>query len=301
MTKHYLLVDDGIDRSQLFKESVGIKGELQFTVFGDPHYVNGLSDEDFAAFDGVISDFNLNPSTKPGYRPLMCHDPGWCRGKEKFEAGPVPVETGMGVLLHTRQRFEGMALFGLTEMTHKHAPMFLTAAQSWLGAVALNVDESVETLRRVLLSEDGEAADLQAAHRQMQAALGPFEELMNGCRARTPSETYDWLRYYYRTHEPRAHKQLAQAFKRDHVPNKVAEKLFVEIMRAWLPPAAAFVRAWGGDTSGWPDPRSISTRTLSDHNPFLDYLKDEKAFSLFFGAQDVRAALHHFRAREAHK
>jgi hypothetical protein len=88
-----------------------------------------------------------------------------------------------------------------------------------------------EIIRQVLLS-DGADAHLQACYQQTRDAMPLFELLMDSCLNRTPAEAYDWLRYYRRTHEPRAHVQLRNEFKRAGIANKVdPDKVYLPVIR----------------------------------------------------------------------
>lgn len=293
MTLEYLLVDDQGKRSRVFSQQVSVPGELVFTMVDDPELLLDLSDEELGQFDGAIVDFHLNTSTSPSYEPLMLVDP------ELYPA-PVEVRTGMGVMLYLKRHAPLMGVYGMTELTHGHAQLFLAAAAEWLGAEPLNVGEPPEILRRVLLDPEGELAHLQASHRQMREATEPFRRLMDSCLGRRHlTETYDWLRCYRLCNGPRAHNQVAGALTRVlglRVPVDL-EKTFFPMMTLWQDDLEAFVRAWGEDTSGWPDlSAGVSAKTWADRNPVLDYVKPG-AYDTFFNSADVRAALTYYRSR----
>ncbi|TQE23389.1 hypothetical protein Sipo7851_37715 [Streptomyces ipomoeae] len=294
VTLEYLLIDDQGKRSRVFDRQVSIPGELVFTMVDDPELLRDLSREELAEFDGAIVDFHLNTSSSPAYRPLTITDPG-------LYDGPVEVRTGMGVMLYLKQHVPHMTLYGMTELTHAHAQLFLAAASVWLGAEPLNVGEPPEILRRVLLAPDGEKAHLQASHRQMRDSAEPFRRLMDSClNRRHLTETYDWLRCYRLCNGPRAHTQVAGAINR-LLGLRIAvdkEKTFFPMMTLWQSDLEAFVRAWGEDTSDWPDlSAGASAKTWADRNPVLDYVRSG-AYDAFFNSADVRAALTYHRGSE---
>ncbi|MER6562756.1 hypothetical protein ABT300_34505 [Streptomyces sp. NPDC001027] len=292
MTLEYLLVDDQGKRSRVFDEQVSVPGELEFNMVDDPERLLDLSPDDLAEFDGAIVDFHLNTSSSPNYRPLTITDPA-------LYDEPVEVRTGMGVMLYLKQHAPLMNVYGMTELPHGHAQLFLAASSVWLGAEPLNVDEPPEILRRVLLDPDGEHAHLQASHRKMSDSAEPFRRLMDSClNRRHLTEAYDWLRCYRECNGPRAHTQVAGAVRRllglrFRVDN---EKTFFPMMTQWQNDLEAFVQAWGNDTSDWPDlSAGISAKTWAERNPVLDYVK-AGAYDTFFNAKDVRAALTYYRA-----
>ncbi|MFE7762542.1 hypothetical protein [Streptomyces sp. NPDC057438] len=291
----YLLIDDQGKRSRVFDEQVSLPGRLEFEIMDDPELLRDLDTEDLAEFDGAIVDFHLNTPSGPGYRPLTIVDPA------RFD-GPVEVRTGMGAMLYLRQHVPDMSLYGMTELTHGHAQLFLAAAAVWLAADPLNVNEPPEILRRVLLAADGEQAHLQASHRQMSDSTGPFRRLMDSCLKRKHlTETYDWLRCYRMCNGPRAHRQVAGSVKRLlglRIPVD-AERTFFPMMTQWQTELEAFVRAWGEDTAHWPDVTTgVSAKTWAERNPVLDYVKSG-AYETFFNSPDVRAALTFHRVNEA--
>ncbi|CAM5562564.1 hypothetical protein [Streptomyces avidinii] len=294
MTLEYLLVDDQGKRSRVFDRQVSIPGELAFTMVDDPELLLDLSPADLAEFDGAIVDFHLNTSTAPDYHPLTIDDP-------RLFGGPVEVRTGMGVMLHLKRHVPDMTLYGMTELTHAHAKLFLAAASVWLGAEPLNANEPPEILRRVLLTPDGERADLQASHRQMSASAEPFRRLMDACLNRQSlAETYDWLRCYRLCNGPRAHKQVAGVVRRLMGIRVGAdpEKTFFPMMTRWQTHLAAFAQSWGEDTTDWPDlSAGVSAKTWADRNPVLDYVKPG-AYDTFFNSPDVRAALTYHRSTD---
>lgn len=292
MTLEYLLIDDQGKRSRVFNEQVSIPGELAFTMVDDPELLMDLSTQELEEFDGAIVDFHLNTSSGPGYRPLTVNDPA-------LYDEPVEVRTGMGVMLYLKQHAPLMPVYGMTELTHGHAQLFLAAASVWLGAEPLNVGEPPEILRRVLLDAEGERAHLQASHRQMRDSAEPFRRLMDSCLSRRHlTETYDWLRCYRVCNGPRAHTQVERAITRLlglRVPVAV-DKTFFPMMTQWQSDLEAFVRAWGGDTSAWPDlSAGVSAKTWAARNPVLDYVKPG-AYDTFFNSRDVRAALTYYRS-----
>ncbi|GAQ59882.1 hypothetical protein [Streptomyces scabiei] len=291
----YLLIDDQGKRSRVFAEQVSLPGRLEFEIMDDPELLRDLDLEDLAEFDGAIVDFHLNTPSGPGYRPLTVVDP------VRFD-GPVEVRTGMGAMLYLRQHVPDMSLYGMTELTHGHAQLFLAAAAVWLAADPLNVNEPPEILRRVLLAPDGEQARLQASHRQMSDSTGPFRRLMDSCLKRKHlTETYDWLRCYRMCNGPRAHRQVAGSVKR-LLGLRIAvdaERTFFPMMTQWQTDLEAFVRAWGEDTTHWPDVTTgVSAKTWAERNPVLDYVKSG-AYETFFNSPDVRAALTFHRVNEA--
>ncbi|MEW1645436.1 hypothetical protein [Streptomyces sp. NPDC091219] len=291
MTLEYLLVDDQGKRSRVFDKQVSVPGELVFKMVDDPEQLLDLSPEELAEFDGAIVDFHLNTSSSSGYRPLTITDPA-------LYDEPVEVRTGMGVMLYLKQHAPLMNVYGMTELPHGHAQLFLAAASVWLGAEPLNVDEPPEILRRVLLDRDGEQAHLQASHRKMRDSAEPFRRLMDSCLSRRHlTEAYDWLRCYRECNGPRAHTQVAGAVcrllgLRIRVDN---EKTFFPMMTQWQNDLEGFVRAWGNDTSDWPDLSSgVSAKTWAERNPVLEYVKPG-AYDTFFNSRDVRAALTYYR------
>lgn len=293
MTLEYLVIDDQGSRSRVFNEQVSIPGELLFRTLDDPELLTGLGIEELAQFDGVIVDFHLNTSSSPAYRPLTVTDP------DLYER-PVEVRTGMGVMLYLKQHLPDMTLYGMTELTHHHAQLFLAASSVWLGAEPLNVNEPPEILRRMLLAPDGEMAHLQAAHRQMRGSAEPFARLMDGClNRRHLTETYDWLRCFRLCNGPKAHTQVADVIRRQ-LGLRVRvdpERTFFPMMTQWQCALEEFVRAWGQDTSGWPDVSGgVSAKTWARHNPVLDYVRSG-AYDTFFNSADVRAALTYHRSR----
>jgi hypothetical protein len=292
MTREYLLVDDQIARSRVFAEQVSIPGRLAFRVVDDPAMLRN-SVAELEAFDGAIVDFHLNTSSSARYEPLYYDDP-------MLFSDPVEIRTGMGVMLFLRKHAPSLHCYGMTELTHGHAPLFLSAAWSWLGADPLNVDEPPETLREVLLAPDGERAQLQASYARMQAAIEPFAELMDSCLNRTPPEAYDWLRCYRSCSGPRPHTQLASELQRTIGVRVRMDpyKTYLPVMRSWQRALAAFVTAWGGDAGDWPEvDDKDALRTWKDRNPVLDYVRNG-AYETFFNAADVRAALTFHRAAE---
>lgn len=122
--------------------------------------------------------------------------------------------------------------------------------------------------------------------------------LMDSCLSRRHlTEAYDWLRCYRECNGPRAHTQVAGAVRRllglrIRVDN---EKTFFPMMTQWQNDLEAFVRAWGNDTSDWPDlSAGVSAKTWAERNPVLEYVKPG-AYDTFFNSRDVRAALTYYR------
>jgi len=289
MTVAYLLIDDLGRNGRKFEKNVSPPGGLEFAIIDDLEMLHGLSPERLAEFDGAIVDFHLSP--RPGCRALFYEDP------ELF-AEPIQITTGMGVFLYLRKHAPGMICYGLTESSNRHAPFFLSAAFEWCGAEPLNVAESSQVLRDVLLDPDGEKVDLQSWHPRMMAAIEPFKQLMDSALDRKKiTETYDWLRCYRECGKPRPHVQLKSEVKRilglEHGVER--DGTYTELMREWQTALAAIVTAWDGDVSGWPDiTGKVTHATWEDNNPVLDYVR-ESSLSAFFTAADVRAALTCYR------
>ncbi|WTW93589.1 hypothetical protein OG216_09475 [Streptomycetaceae bacterium NBC_01309] len=300
--REYLLLDDQGSRSRVFDRHIGIKGELEFTTLDDPELLRDYSRDELEEFDGAIVDFHLNTPTHSRYQPLTVPDPaagpgpGWAPGSETVE-----VRTGLGVMLYLRRHAPGMTLFGMTELSAGHAEFFLCAANVWLGAAPLNAGEEPEILRRVLrVGDDGE--HLQASHRRMRDAADPFRQLMDSCHGRrmVPSEAYDWLRCFRVCNGPRAHRQLEDEIKRILGTRRRAdaEKTVYPLLIRWQTSLEAFIRAWGRDTSDWPDVSGgVKAHTWRERNPVLEYIKSG-AYETFFNSPDVRAALAYHRLED---
>jgi hypothetical protein len=312
----YLLMDDLTSRSELFEEHVSTDG-LEIEVFDEAIDLEDEKDS-LAGYTGAIVDFHLSTPTRPGYRCLrypctaedcpglstdayLCEeDADRAREEHAWHAAEVPavdVTTGLGAMLYIKQHAPDITLYGFCELSAHHSLLFLLAAQTWLGASAINAASPPEEIRFALSSPDPE--DALPINKQLTRAAVGFTSLTDSLNFLTrPGEAVDWLGAYRQC----GYRGTLAEFKsllNKHFDVKTLESdIYINIMCQWQAGLYRIMEAFDMDTNGWPDLRQVkSAKHWDKKNPVLDFLKDND-YRTFFTSPDMRAALAYHRANQ---
>lgn len=291
--RHYLLIDDNGDRSDMFRDEISVEGRLEFSRIFKPHRLRDFTLDELAAFDGIIVDFHLDTSTAATHEPLTYRPPDSANGA-------VPITTGMGVMLWLKTAVPDVPLLSFCESSAPHARLFMTAAWVWLDCGAIDANDPKQVIQDVLIEGDLAEGRL-SINRQIAAAAEPFSQWMDSLLQLRPSvEAYDWLRLYRNCGTIGARAELQRRTMKHYGGRKIAQKAYGEMMCRWQSALAEFLRAFDPkvDLSDWPDlspwpdrpERGFSSKLWDKRNPVLDYI-NHGSRELFFTAADVRAAL----------
>lgn len=318
-TLKYLLLDDLHSRNEQFSQQVPDK-RLRVKTAHEAVQLQDVKDQ-LVVLDGAIVDFHLSTPKRPGYRYLRypctdadCpnlivnerrspEDVASARAEHDWHAGgdipTVDVTTGLGAMCYIKQHAQDVVLYGFCERSADHSLLFLLAAQMWLGAGAINAEDSPDQIRRALMSEEPEIH--LPIMREMASAADGFEKLTNSLdflRRRRPVEAWDWLAEY--RHCPRigTRAELERRLKVRFDVNGVEFNTYCRFMRRWQMAVSDILVAFGRDVSGWPTVDHVeSSKHWDDRNPVLDFVQSGD-WQAFFTQPDVRAALAYHRANE---
>jgi hypothetical protein len=295
--RHYLLIDDNGDRSDMFLDEIAVPGQLEFSRIFKPHRLRKYTLEELGDLDGIIIDFHLDTSTAATHEPLTYQPPG-------SDDDPVPITTGLGVMLWLKAALPGVPLFSFCESTAPHARMFMTAAWVWLESTAIDATDSNDAIRQVLIEGDGAEGAFDINH-QIRDAAGPFSRWMDSLLHLRPSvEAYDWLQSYRFCGSVGARAEFERRITARYAGRTISRLLYGEIMSSWQSALAEFLQAFepNVDLSGWPDlspwpeipDGGFSPKIWDANNPVLDYI-NHGSREYFFTDADVRAALSYHR------
>jgi hypothetical protein len=316
----YLLLDDLFSRNEQFKDHVS-NDRLGIKTASEAVHLLAVKDQ-LVVLDGAIVDFHLSTPKRPGYTYLRypCTDADcpnlevneWrspamlaeARIEHDWHAGAeiptVDVTTGLGAMCYIKQHAPDVALYGFCERSADHSLLFLLAAQMWLGAGAINAEDSIDEIRRALMSDQPEN-HLQIM-REMAAAADGFEKLTNSLDFRNaPDEAWDWLIEYRYCPRIGTRAELERRLKLRFGVRGVEFDTYRRFMRRWQMAVHDILAAFGRDVSGWPNIDHVgSSKHWDEHNPVLDFVQSGD-WQTFFTQPDVRAALAYYRANELRK
>jgi hypothetical protein len=318
----YLLLDDMHSRTEQFKNHVSTK-RLRIKTVSEAAELVGVKDQ-LAVLDGAIVDFHLSTPKRPGYTYLRypCTDADcpnlvvdeWrsaadvaaARVEHDWHAGAripaVDVTTGLGAMCYVKQHAPDVALYGFCERSADHSLLFLLAAQMWLGAGAINAEDSPEGIRRALMSDAPEAQ--LPIMQELRSAAGGFAKLTNSLdfmRRGQPVEAWDWLAEYRYCPRIGTCAELERRLRLRFGVKGVEFNTYRRFMRRWQMAVRDILAAFGRDVSGWPDIDHVeSSKHWDEHNPVLDFVQSGD-WQTFFTQPDVRAALAYYRADELRK
>lgn len=316
----YLLLDDMHNRNEQFKSHVS-NSELRIKTASEAVELKGVKDQ-LVVLDGAIVDFHLSTPKRPGYEYLRypCREadcPSLIVGADNStedvarahaehnwhaDAGipAVDVTTGLGAMCYIKQHAPDVALYGFCERSADHSLLFLLAAQMWLGAGAINAEDSPEEIRRALLSYAPESR--LPIMRELHAAEEGFARLTNSLDFLTrPVEAWDWLGEYRFCPRIGTRAEFERRLNIRFGVRGVEFDVYRRFMRRWQMALSDILQAFNRDVSGWPNIDHVeSSKHWDDHNPVLDLVQSGD-WQTFFTQPDVRSALAYYRANEKRK
>jgi hypothetical protein len=262
-----------------------------------------LDPEERAEFSGVIADFALDAARLDNsHKRIDVAD---------RNGATYTVTTGLGVLDWVHTLDPELPLWALTNDSAAHAPLFMSAACSWLDAKPLSLtrlNSPGTALGDRLLDE------LRAPHRyatfnpgwkRIDDASAAFTQLLD-----TPYsgvESFDWLHALTALHVgiggfiPTLSKKIQhitgnaklEAYAHTLAPKMAEWQLQLEDIYKGFPDMC--------EKDRWPAfdldrlPRSLNA--WPDFNPFIEFLGANDECKEFFAAEDVRRALANWRER----
>ena len=341
MTVQMLLVEDLGHRSEEFKravaqvnagqpESAQIVVDAVTSVF-DLDEQELLEPASLARYDAVLVDFHLNTDR-------LCRQFGTRAPLVDGPMGPVPVETGMGVLLwlndraetdeyrkervavtrefpSRRQRPHQLTFGSLDDVWPK---FYASAGRSWFGTSHIDATNHqgtvkiVEEMRRQIVSG---AECLRLATMQNQAierALAAFEAMVEQReyaafakwnQGQVSGEAYDWYAMYLAFGGKRGGtaglvREIKERWGADCTWSNLTVSFSDTIATTLQNSLEDFVIAFAPDESSRTWDAPWRQGNGSDADPMLDVLRDS---ALFWQSTDVRAALlaHRVRCRQS--
>ena len=313
----FLLLDDLGSRNKQFKDHVSDATVRIRTAF-EANELEGVKDQ-LGVLDGAIVDFHLSTPKKSGYPYLRypctaaeCPSivvseryPADYVARAKAEhhwhatAGipPVDVTTGLGAMCYIKQHAPEVPLFGFCELSAEHSLLFLLAAQTWLGAGAINAEDPPEVIRRALSSDEPERH--LPIMKQLRAAESGFERLTNSLDFLTRDvEAWDWLGEFRFCPRVGTRAEFERRLFARFSVRGLEPKPYQRLMRRWQLTIAEILQAFNKDVNGWPDVTHVeSAKHWDEHNPVLDFVQNGN-WQTFFTEPDVRSALAYYRENE---
>jgi len=318
--RRYLLLDDMHTRTEQFRSHVST-GALRIKTASEAVELQGVKDQ-LVLLDGAIVDFHLSTPKRPGYTYLRypcteaecpnltvdetnsMDDRARAQGEHDWHAGAgIPaadVTTGLGAMCYIKQHAPDVALYGFCERSADHSLLFLLAAQMWLGAGAINAEDSPEEIRRALVSDEPETH--LSIMRELRAAEPGFTNLTNSLDFLTdPVEAWDWLAEYRFCPRIGTRAELARWVSARFGRLTLEFDIYRRIMRRWQLAIRDISVAFNRDVSGWPNIDHVETsKHWDDNNPVLEFVQSGD-WQTFFTQPDVRSALAYYRANEKRK
>jgi len=316
----YLLLDDLHNRNEQFKTQVS-NSELRIKTASEATQLKEVKDQ-LAVLDGAIVDFHLSTPKRPGYEYLRypCTQPDCpnlvvdegnsaddvarARAEHNWHAAAgipaVDVTTGLGAMCYIKQHAPDVALYGFCERSAEHSLLFLLAAQMWLGAGAINAEDSPEDIRHALSSDEPETH--LPIMRELHAAAEGFERLTNSLDFLTrQAEAWDWLAELRFCPRIGTRAELERRLKLRFGLRGVEFDAYIRFMRRSQLALSEILQAFRRDVSGWPNIDHVeSAKHWDDHSPVLDFVQSGD-WQTFFTQPDVRSALAYYRANEKRK
>lgn len=318
--QRYLLLDDLHNRNEQFRTQVST-GELRIKTASEAIQLKDVKDQ-LVVLDGAIVDFHLSTPKRPGYEYLRypCTQPDCpnlvvgedhsaddvarARAEHDWhvEAGipAVDVTTGLGAMCYIKQHAPDVALYGFCERSAEHSLLFLLAAQMWLGAGAINAEDSPEDIRHALSSDEPETH--LPIMRELHAAEQGFTHLTNSLDFLTDThEAWDWLAEYRFCPRIGTRAEFARRLNARFGRQTLEFNTYIRAVRRWQMALSDIQQAFHRDVSGWPNIDHVeSAKHWDDHNPVLDFIQSGD-WQTFFTQPDVRSALAYYRANEKRK
>lgn len=316
----FLLLDDTTSRKEQFRDHVS-NSELKIKTISEAILLESVKHQ-LTVLDGAIVDFHLSTPKRPGYTYLRypCTDED-CPNIVVDESNSsvdvaaarvehawhtragipvVDVTTGLGAMCYIKQHAPDVALYGFCERSADHSLLFLLAAQMWLGASAINAEDSPEEIRQALLSEEPE--EHLSIMKELRAAEQGFAMLTNSLNFLTePAEAWDWLAEYRYCPRVGTRAELARLLDARFGRRTLEFDVYRRLMRRWQLALSDILQAFNHDVSGWPNIDHVtSSKHWDNHNPVLDFMQGGN-WQTFFTQPDVRSALAYYRANEMRK
>lgn len=316
----YLVLDDMYSRNEQFRDQVS-NSELKIKTAYEAVQLKGVKHQ-LVVLDGAIVDFHLSTPKRPGYTHLRypCTDEDcpnlvvdeWnspddgtqARAEHDWHTSAgipaVDVTTGLGAMCYIKQHAPDVALYGFCERSADHSLLFLLAAQMWLGASAINAEDSPDDIRRALLSDEPEAH--LPMMDELRAAEQGFTKLTNSLDFLNDTvEAWDWLAEYRYCPRIGTRAELARRVNARFDRQTLEFDIYRRLMRRWQLALSEILQAFNRDVSDWPNIDHVeSSKHWDDHNPVLDFVQSGD-WQTFFTQPDVRAALAYYRANEKRK
>ncbi|WP_006246343.1 hypothetical protein [Mycolicibacterium tusciae] len=316
----YLLLDDMHSRNEQFRSHVS-NDELRIKTTSEAVHLAGVKHQ-LVVLDGVIVDFHLSTPKRPGYTylrypcteedcPKLTVDEGnspdiigaaHAEHDWHTRAGipAVNVTTGLGAMCYIKQHAPDVALYGFCERSADHSLLFLLAAQMWLGAGAINAEDSPDEIRRALLSDEPE--EHLSMMRELHAAEPGFIKLTNSLDFLSDAaEAWDWLAEYRYCPRIGTRAEFARRLNARFGRQTLEFDIYCRAMRRWQLALSDILQAFNRDVSGWPNIDHVeSSKHWDEHNPVLDFVQSGD-WQTFFTQPDVRSALAYYRANEKRK
>lgn len=316
----YLLLDDLHSRNEQFKSHVS-NNELRIKTTSEAVHLAGVKHQ-LVVLDGAIVDFHLSTPKRPGYTYLRypCTDencPGLVVGElyspEDVTAAraehdwhsragipAVNVTTGLGAMCYIKQHAPDVALYGFCERSADHSLLFLLAAQMWLGASAINAEDSPDEIRRALLSDEPE--EHLSMMRELRAAEPGFVKLTNSLDFLSDTaEAWDWLAEYRYCPRIGTRAEFARRLNARFGRQTLEFDIYRRAMRRWQLALSDILQAFNHDVSDWPNIDHVeNSKHWDKRNPVMDFVQSGD-WQTFFTQPDVRSALAYYRANEMRK
>jgi len=304
--KVYMIVEDDQTKAAAYRAFARHYGadEIEFRIMesAKPAIETLLNPTERAEFDGVIADFGLG-----GLRLDNAHRR---IGVNAPDGSSYTVSTGLGVLDWVHSVDPELPLWALTSDNAAHAPLFMSAAALWLDAKPLSLSRMTtpgsalaDRLRDELLAPGN--AQFNPSWKRVLDSCAALAAMLN--RSLTSVEAFDWIHALSdleglhrglipalseRIQSITGHSDL-NAFSNTLSPAMATWQIHLDEVYQDFPDMRGRHRWQQFD----PDelPRALSA--WGNFNPFTDFLGDHLETKEFFGAEDVRIALMHWRAR----
>jgi hypothetical protein len=301
MTAWYLLLDDNQDRIDLiyrpFVDRYRANGLMVVPVRGPRQAIELLAHPDRESdLAGVIADFEIGGRpTHNAYKRITVDGPN----------GTVyPISTGIGVLDWIRKREPDVALWAVTDISARHAPLFLTAANLWHDARPLTLDRfrgSHDVTDRLFaeLREPGRFEELNPTWQKVSQARPHLTSMLD--EPYLGVEALDWLHALVTL--PSATQGGFIAKLEETVrsisgqPNiHAAPETFAPMLGRWQDEFSLLLRAFSVQPD-WPQTNgAVDLTPWSESNPLVEYLASNSECHEFLVSADVRLAFGRWRA-----
>lgn len=309
--RRFLIVDDAaarIDEYIAFNNTCGRSQGIQLVPVASPRKAMAALGKYPNAFDGgVIADFALG-----GHRDDSLGERVRSPVVDENSDVEYEISTGLGILDWVHSHNRDTPLWALTEGDAAHAPLYMSAANLWLGALPLQARRfsDAPAVQRILaeeLSAPTAASRTNPLYSAIVDEAAPSFDLLMNTRHKDV-ETIEWLHALATLPRPtRRHGfeeivqvRIGELAGRDDI-RIYFHRGFAECLTHWQYQLQQIYDQFPELTRKipWPkiDAAAKNLAAWNEFNPFADFLGAQPECVEFLHADDVRVALKRWRDR----